>query len=37
MTSASFLAHREIKEPQSIAELKKLIKKDEIPVRVFSL
>ncbi|MDR2540943.1 MAG: hypothetical protein LBD11_04090 [Candidatus Peribacteria bacterium] len=37
ITSEIFLKHREVQATQSIADLKKLIKKDEIPVRVFAL
>lgn len=37
ITSEIFLKHREEQASQSIADLKKLIKKDEIPVRVFAL
>jgi hypothetical protein len=37
MTSEAFLRHREIPQTQSLADLKKLVKKDEIPVRVFAL
>jgi hypothetical protein len=37
MTSESFLKHREIPQSQSVADLKKLVKKDEIPVRIFAL
>lgn len=37
INSASFLKHREEHTSQSVADLKKLIKKDEIPVRVFWL
>ncbi|MDR3169762.1 MAG: hypothetical protein LBU27_08765 [Candidatus Peribacteria bacterium] len=37
ITSEIFLKHRAEQATQSIADLKKLIKKDEIPVRVFAL
>ncbi|MDR0860186.1 MAG: hypothetical protein LBO09_04335 [Candidatus Peribacteria bacterium] len=37
ITSEIFLKHREAQATQSIADLKKLIKKDEIPVRIFAL
>ena len=37
LSSANFLKHRNQAPSQSIAELKKLVKKDEIPVRVFWL
>jgi hypothetical protein len=37
MTSETFLKHREIPQSQSVADLRKLIKRDEIPVRVFAL
>jgi len=37
LSSASFLKHRNQAPTQSIADLKKLVKKDEIPVRVFGL
>ena len=37
LSSANFLKHRNQAPTQSIADLKKLVKKDEIPVRVFGL
>ncbi len=37
ITSENFLTHRVAKTSQTIADLKKLVKKDEIPVRIFSL
>lgn len=37
ITSEAFLTHRIARTPQTIADLKKLVKKDEIPVKVFSL
>jgi hypothetical protein len=37
MTSEHFLKHRELPHSQSVADLRKLVKKDEIPVRIFAL
>ena len=37
LSSANFLKHRDQTPTQSIADLKKLVKKDEIPVKVFWL
>ena len=37
LSSANFLKHRNQAPTQSIADLKKLVKKDEVPVRVFGL
>ena len=37
LSSANFLKHRDQAPTQSIADLKKLVKKDEVPVRVFGL
>lgn len=37
LSSANFLKHRDQAPTQSIADLKKLVKKDEIPVKVFGL
>ena len=37
LSSANFLKHRNQAPTQSIADLKKLVKKDEIPVKVFWL
>ena len=37
LSSANFLKHRNQAPTQSIADLRKLVKKDEVPVRVFGL
>ena len=37
LSSANFLKHRNQASTQSIADLKKLVKKDEIPVKIFGL
>ena len=37
ITSETFLKHREAPEKRTLEEMKKLVKKGEIPVRVFGL
>lgn len=37
ITSETFLKHREVPEKRTLEEMKKLVKKGEIPVRVFGL